>query len=38
MQLMTIHEIKLHSLPEADFYIFSAPNAFGKIVQSMRNF
>jgi menaquinone-dependent protoporphyrinogen IX oxidase len=38
VQLMSIHEVKLHSLPEADLYIFSAPNAFGKIVRSMRKF
>ncbi|VVB62263.1 Flavodoxin domain protein [uncultured archaeon] len=38
MQLMSIHEIKPHSLPESDLYIFSAPNAFGKIVRSMRKF
>jgi flavorubredoxin len=38
VQLMSIHEIKPHSLPESDLYIFSAPNAFGKIVRSMRKF
>jgi len=38
VQLMSIHEIKPHLLPESDLYIFSAPNAFGKIVRSMRKF
>jgi len=38
MQLMSIHEVKPHSLPESNLYIFSAPNAFGKIVRSMRKF
>jgi flavorubredoxin len=38
VQLMSIHEIKPHSLPDSDLYIFSAPNAFGKIVRSMRKF
>ncbi|DAC72622.1 MAG TPA: hypothetical protein DSN98_04370 [Thermoplasmata archaeon] len=38
VQLMSVHDIKPQSLPEADLYIFSAPNAFGKIVRSMRKF
>jgi flavorubredoxin len=38
VQLMSVHEIKPHSLPESNLYIFSAPNAFGKIVRSMRKF
>jgi flavorubredoxin len=38
VQLMSIHEIKPHLLPESNLYIFSAPNAFGKIVRSMRKF
>lgn len=38
VQLISIHEIKPHMLPESDLYIFSAPNAFGKIVRSMRKF
>jgi len=38
VQLVSIHEIKPRSLPESDLYIFSAPNAFGKIVRSMRKF
>ncbi len=38
VQLMSIHEIKPHMLPESDLYIFSAPNAFGKVVRSMRKF
>lgn len=38
VQMMSIHEIKPHILPESDLYIFSAPNAFGKIVRSMRKF
>ena len=38
MQLISIHEVKPHSLPESNLYIFSAPNAFGKIVRSMRKF
>jgi len=38
VQLMSIHEMKPHLLPESDLYIFSAPNAFGKIVRSMRKF
>jgi len=38
VQLMSIHEIKPNALPESDLYIFSAPNAFGKIVRSMRKF
>jgi flavorubredoxin len=38
VQLMSIHEVKPHSLPESNLYIFSAPNAFGKIVRSMRKF
>jgi flavorubredoxin len=38
VQIMSVHEIKPHSLPESDLYIFSAPNAFGKIVRSMRKF
>ena len=38
VQLVSTHEVKPHSLPEADLYIFSAPNAFGKIVRSMRKF
>ncbi|PNX52325.1 MAG: hypothetical protein BV458_10175 [Thermoplasmata archaeon M9B2D] len=37
-QLLSIHDIKPHMLPESDLYIFSAPNAFGKIVRSMRKF
>jgi len=38
VQLMLVHEVNPHSLPEVDLYIFSAPNAFGKIVRSMRKF
>ena len=38
VQLLSVHEIKPQSLPESDLYIFSAPNAFGKIVRSMRKF
>jgi flavorubredoxin len=38
VQLLSIHEVKPHSLPDSDLYIFSAPNAFGKIVRSMRKF
>lgn len=38
VQLMSIHEIKPHMLPESDLYIFCTPNAFGKIVRSMRKF
>ncbi len=38
VQLQSIHEIKPHQLPEADVYVFSAPNAFGKIIRSMRKF
>ncbi len=38
VQLMSIHEVKPHLLPDSDLYIFSAPNAFGKIVRSMRKF
>jgi len=38
VQLTSIHEMKPQSLPESDLYIFSAPNAFGKIVRSMRKF
>jgi flavorubredoxin len=38
VQIMSVHEIKPHSLPESNLYIFSAPNAFGKIVRSMRKF
>jgi flavorubredoxin len=38
VQLLSIHELKPHMLPESDLYIFSAPNAFGKIVRSMRKF
>ncbi len=38
VQLMSIHEIKPHSLPESNLYIFSAPNRMGKIVRSMRKF
>ena len=38
VQLMSVHEVKPHLLPESDLYIFSAPNAFGKIVRSMRKF
>ncbi len=38
VQLMSIHEVKPHLLPESDLYIFSAPNAFGKIIRSMRKF
>jgi len=38
VQLLSIHELKPHSPPESDLYIFSAPNAFGKIVRSMRKF
>ena len=38
VQLMSIHDVKPNSLPESDLYIFSAPNAFGKIVRSMRKF
>jgi menaquinone-dependent protoporphyrinogen IX oxidase len=33
-----IHDIKPQQLPNADLYVFSAPNAFGKIVRSMRKF
>jgi len=38
VQLLSIRELKPHMLPESDLYIFSAPNAFGKIVRSMRKF
>ena len=38
VQLMSVHEVKPKSLPEADLYIFSAPNRMGKIVRSMRKF
>jgi len=38
VQIMSVHEIKPLSLPESNLYIFSAPNAFGKIVRSMRKF
>jgi len=38
VQLMSIHEIKPHSLPEVNLYIFSAPNRMGKIIRSMRKF
>lgn len=38
VQLASIHETNPHSLPESNLYIFSAPNAFGKIVRSMRKF
>jgi menaquinone-dependent protoporphyrinogen IX oxidase len=38
VQLMSVHEVNPHSLPESNLYIFSAPNAFGKIVRSMRKF
>lgn len=38
VHLMSIHEAKPHLLPESDLYVFSAPNAFGKIVRSMRKF
>ncbi len=38
VQLLSIHEIKPTMLPESDLYVFSAPNAFGKIVRSMRKF
>lgn len=38
VQLLSIHEVKPYSLPPSDLYIFSAPNAFGKIVRSMRKF
>jgi len=38
VQLMSIHDIKPQLIPESDLYIFSAPNAFGKIVRSMRKF
>ena len=38
VQLMSIHEVKPKSLPEADLYIFSAPNRMGKIVRSMRKY
>jgi len=38
VQLLSIHEIKPRMLPQSDLYIFSAPNAFGKIVRSMRKF
>ena len=38
VQLMSVHEIKPKSLPEADLYIFSAPNRMGKIIRSMRKF
>ncbi len=35
---MPVHEVKPKSLPEADLYIFSAPNRMGKIIRSMRKF
>jgi menaquinone-dependent protoporphyrinogen IX oxidase len=38
VQRMSIHEIKPHLLPEANLYIFSAPNRMGKIIRSMRKF
>jgi len=38
VQLTSIHDIKPKVLPESDLYVFSAPNAFGKIVRSMRKF
>jgi multimeric flavodoxin WrbA len=38
VQLMSIHDIKPKLIPESDIYIFSAPNALGKIVRSMRKF
>lgn len=38
VQLLSIHELKPHMIPESDLYIFSAPNAFGKIIRSMRKF
>ena len=38
VQLMSVHEVKPKSLPEASLYIFSAPNRMGKIVRSMRKY
>jgi flavorubredoxin len=38
VQLASIHDADPHSLPDSDLYIFSSPNAFGKIVRSMRKF
>ena len=38
VHLMSIHDIKPRQLPESDLYIFSAPNAFGKIIRPMRKF
>jgi flavorubredoxin len=38
VQLMSIHDVNPRSLSEANLYIFSAPNAFGKIIRSMRKF
>jgi len=38
VQLMSIHDVNPRSLPASELYIFSAPNAFGKIVRSMRKF
>lgn len=38
VQLMSIHDIKPKLISESDLYIFSAPNALGKIVRSMRKF
>ena len=38
VHLLSIHEVNPRLLPESHLYIFSAPNAFGKIVRSMRKF
>jgi flavorubredoxin len=38
VQIMSIHDVNPRLLPESNLYIFSAPNAFGKIVRSMRKF
>jgi len=38
VQLMSVHDVKPKSLPEADLYVFSAPNRMGKIIRSMRKF
>ena len=38
VQLTSVHEVDPRSPPEADVYVFSAPNRFGSVIRSMRKF
>lgn len=38
VETFSIHEIKVNSLPQADFYVFSAPTHIGGLPRKMKKF